>query len=177
MKILVNILVGSLAVIVTAKLLPGVTVDNFGAAIAVAAFWGIVSALVAPTPQFLRLSVNLKNSVEFFPSRSSGALRAAYTLENLARIALGFRPAAAGNPAFFCLPDLPMETKLNCRIRVNLPTLGLVTFVITGLLVMLAAEAVRGFHVAGFRWALAFALVLSAINAFFHRSSALRLTP
>jgi len=42
--------------------------------------------------------VNLKNSVEFFPSRSSGALRAAYTLENLARIALGFRPAAAGNP-------------------------------------------------------------------------------
>ena len=116
MKILVNILVSSLAVIVTAKLLPGVTVDNFGAAIAVAAFLGIVSALLAPTLQFLRLSVNL-------------------------------------------------------------PTLGLVTFVITGLLVMLAAEAVRGFHVAGFRWALAFALVLSAINAFFHRSSALRLTP
>ena len=51
---------------------------------------------------------NLKNSVEFFPSRSLGGLR----------IAFGFRPAAAGNPALFCSPDLPMET-LNCRIRVN----------------------------------------------------------
>jgi len=43
--------------------------------------------------------INLKNSVEFFPSRSSGALRAAYTPENLARIALGFRPLLRGIPA------------------------------------------------------------------------------
>ncbi len=101
MKILVNILVGSLAVIVTAKLLPGVTVDNFGAAIAVAAFWGIVSALVAPTPQFLRLSVNLKNSVEFFPSRSSGALRAAYTPKTWRALRLVFDPLLRGIPHFF----------------------------------------------------------------------------
>jgi len=45
--------------------------------------------------------LNLKNSVEFFPSQSSGALRAAYTLADLARSALGPQPAAAGNPAFF----------------------------------------------------------------------------
>ena len=96
-----------MAVIVTAKLLPGVIVDNYGAALTVAAFLGIVSALLSPTLQLLTLSVNL-------------------------------------------------------------PTLGLVTFVVTGLLVMLAAEAVPGFRVASFWWALAFGLVLSVINAFFH---------
>ncbi|OGS08400.1 MAG: hypothetical protein A2270_04790 [Elusimicrobia bacterium RIFOXYA12_FULL_51_18] len=40
---------------------------------------------------------NPKNSVEFFPSRSSGALRAAYTLENLARaLRLVFAPLLRG---------------------------------------------------------------------------------
>ncbi|HAH31835.1 MAG TPA: hypothetical protein DCL44_05925 [Elusimicrobia bacterium] len=40
--------------------------------------------------------INLKNSVEFFPSRSSGALRAAYALANSARNALDLRPARRG---------------------------------------------------------------------------------
>ncbi len=111
MKILINILVSSLAVFVTARLLPGVAVDGFGTALTVAVFIGIVDALLAPTLMFLSLSVGML-------------------------------------------------------------TLALFTFVVTGLLVMLAARAVPGFHVASFWWALAFALVLSAINAVFHRAGA-----
>jgi putative membrane protein len=55
-------------------------------------------------------------------------------------------------------------------LSVSLPVLGLVTFAVTGLLVMLTAEAVPGFRVANFWWALVFAFVLSGINAFFHLS-------
>ena len=47
-------------------------------------------------------------------------------------------------------------------------TLGLFTFVIMGGCVELVTVFVPGFHVASFGWALAFALVLWVINAFFH---------
>lgn len=47
-------------------------------------------------------------------------------------------------------------------------TLGLFSLVINALLIMLAAMFVPGFMVAGFWWALLFALVLSLVNAFFH---------
>lgn len=57
-------------------------------------------------------------------------------------------------------------------LPLNLMTLGLFTFVIIGGLVMLTAAVVPGFHVAGFWWALAFALVLAALNAFLHAVSA-----
>ncbi len=40
-----------------------------------------------------------KVSAETFPAHSAGALRAAYTLADRARIALGPQPAVAGNPA------------------------------------------------------------------------------
>ena len=53
-------------------------------------------------------------------------------------------------------------------LPLNILTLGLFTFVIIGALVMLTAHLVPGFHVAGFWWALIFALVLSVINAVFH---------
>lgn len=53
-------------------------------------------------------------------------------------------------------------------LSVNLLTLGLFTFVITGALVLLTARLVPGFHIASFWSALAFALLLSAIGAFFH---------
>ena len=111
MKILINILVSSLAVFVAARLLPGVAVDGYGTALTVAVLLGIVNALLGPTLMFLSLSVSML-------------------------------------------------------------TLTIVTFVITSLLVMLTARAVPGFHVASFWWALAFALVLSGINAFFHRAGA-----
>lgn len=47
-------------------------------------------------------------------------------------------------------------------------TLGLFSLVVNALFILLAALIVPGFHVAGFWWALLFALVLSLINAFFH---------
>ena len=109
MKIMLNILVSSLAVVLTARLIPGIKIDNFGAAILVAVILGLLNALLAPTLARLTLSVN------------------------------------------------PL-------------TLGLVTFSVIGILVLLTARVVPGFHVAGFRWALAFAVVLSAINTLFHWS-------
>jgi putative membrane protein len=53
-------------------------------------------------------------------------------------------------------------------LPLNIMTLGLFTFVIIGGLVLLAAAMVPGFHVAGFGWALAFALTLSVLNAILH---------
>ena len=53
-------------------------------------------------------------------------------------------------------------------LPLNILTLGLFTFVIIGGLVQLTAAIVPGFHVASFWWALAFALVLSLINAVLH---------
>jgi len=107
MRTLIHVLVSSLAVFVTARLLPGVKVDGFGTAIAVAVVLGLVNAFLAPALLLLTLPINIL-------------------------------------------------------------TLGLFTFVIMGGLVMLTARMVPGFHVAGFWWALAFALVLSVINALFH---------
>lgn len=51
-------------------------------------------------------------------------------------------------------------------LPINILTLGLLTFVINALLVMLAANIVPGFHVDNFWWALAFSIVLSIINSF-----------
>ncbi|WP_224982256.1 phage holin family protein [Geomonas agri] len=46
----------------------------------------------------------------------------------------------------------------------NILTLGLLTFVINALLIMLTSALVRGFTVDGFLWALLFSLVLSVVN-------------
>lgn len=53
-------------------------------------------------------------------------------------------------------------------LPINILTLGLFTFVIIGGCVLLVAHVVPGFQVAGFGWALAFALTLWIINGFFH---------
>lgn len=49
-------------------------------------------------------------------------------------------------------------------LPINILTLGLLTFVINALLVLLAAQIVPGFVVDGFWWALAFSIVLSLVN-------------
>jgi putative membrane protein len=51
-------------------------------------------------------------------------------------------------------------------LPINVLTLGLFTFVIMALIVLGVSAIVPGFHVNGFWWALAFALVLAVINAF-----------
>lgn len=59
MKILLNLLVSSLAVFATARLLPGVTVDSFGTAIIVALVLALVSVFLAPALLLLTLPLNI----------------------------------------------------------------------------------------------------------------------
>jgi putative membrane protein len=59
MKIIINILVSAAAVLVTGKLLRGVTVDGYGTAIAVAIVLGIVNGVLGPLIFALTLPLNL----------------------------------------------------------------------------------------------------------------------
>ena len=54
-------------------------------------------------------------------------------------------------------------------LPINLLTLGLFTFVVNALVIMLTANLVPGFSVDGFWWALIFSIVLSLINSFLSR--------
>jgi len=51
-------------------------------------------------------------------------------------------------------------------LPINILTLGLFTFVIMGFMVWLVALIVPGFDIAGFGWAMLFAIILAAINGF-----------
>lgn len=51
-------------------------------------------------------------------------------------------------------------------LPINILTLGLFTFVIIGMLVWAVTLIVPGFHIDGFWWAVAFALVLAIVNGF-----------
>lgn len=51
-------------------------------------------------------------------------------------------------------------------LPINILTLGLFTFVINALLIILVTNLVPGFIVDGFWWALIFSVVLSIINSF-----------
>lgn len=53
-------------------------------------------------------------------------------------------------------------------LPINLLTLGLFTFVLNALLILLASNIVPGFQVNGFIWALILSLVLAVINFFLH---------
>ncbi len=53
-------------------------------------------------------------------------------------------------------------------LPINVLTLGLFTFVINAVLVLLTSEIVPGFRVKSFVWALLFSLVLWAVNAILH---------
>jgi putative membrane protein len=54
-------------------------------------------------------------------------------------------------------------------LPLSILTLGLFTFVINALLILLAAKIVPGFSVDSFWWALLFSLVLSLVHSLFHR--------
>lgn len=56
-------------------------------------------------------------------------------------------------------------------LPINIITLGLFTFVITGLLVLLVSVIVPGFKVDNFLWAIAFAIVLSVFNTFLNSAT------
>ncbi len=53
-------------------------------------------------------------------------------------------------------------------LPINLITLGLFTFVINALLILLASYLVPGFVVDGFLWALIFGIILSVVNSLVH---------
>lgn len=105
MQTIISLILSTIAVIVTAYILPGTHVSSFLTALAVAVVLGIANAFILPLLLLITLPINIL-------------------------------------------------------------TLGLFTFVIIGLMVMLASAIVPGFHVDSFWWALAFALVLFIINSF-----------
>ena len=51
-------------------------------------------------------------------------------------------------------------------LPITILTLGLFTFVLNALLILLTARVVEGFHIEGFLYALLFSLVLSIVNWF-----------
>lgn len=102
---ILTLLLSTIAVFVTAHILPGVHIEGWGSALAVAIVLALVNSFIRPLLLILTLPLNIL-------------------------------------------------------------TLGLFTFVIIGGLVMLVSAIVPGFHVNGFWWALAFALVLAIINSF-----------
>lgn len=59
MNIILNVLVSSAAVLVTGRLLRGVTISGFGTAIAVALLLGVVNAVLGPLLFFLTLPINV----------------------------------------------------------------------------------------------------------------------
>jgi len=54
-------------------------------------------------------------------------------------------------------------------LPLNILTLGLFSFVINALLVLLASKIVTGFTVKGFWWAMLFSIVVSLINSLFNK--------
>ncbi len=53
-------------------------------------------------------------------------------------------------------------------LPINILTLGLLTFAINGLLVLLVAKIVPGFTVDSFWWAVAFSIIMSLVNILSH---------
>ncbi|NCF75067.1 MAG: phage holin family protein [Xanthomonadaceae bacterium] len=51
-------------------------------------------------------------------------------------------------------------------LPISILTLGLFTFVINGLLILLGSTIIKGFYVKGFWWAMLFSIVLSIISYF-----------
>lgn len=104
MDILINLLIYSIAVYVTAQILPGVSLANFSTAVVVTIILGLVNAFIKPVFLFLTLPISIL-------------------------------------------------------------TLGLFTFVINALMIILVDMIIGGFEVDSFWWALAFSLVLSLVTS------------
>jgi putative membrane protein len=104
MQILLNLVVSAIAVLISAYVIPGVTVDGFFNALVVAVILGVVNAFVRPLIELISLPINVV-------------------------------------------------------------TLGLFSFVITALMIMLTAAIVPGFAVTGFLTALIFGVVLTLVTS------------
>lgn len=107
MHIIIKLILSTIAVFVTASILPGIKLEGWTSALIVAIVLGVINTFIRPILLILTLPINIL-------------------------------------------------------------TLGLFTFVIMGLMVLLASAISPGFHVDGFWWAVAFAIVLAVVNGFFH---------
>ncbi len=58
---------------------------------------------------------------------------------------------------------------LMLTLPLTIITLGLFTFIINSLMIMLSAQLVPGFEIDGFWWAVLFSLILSIINYFLYK--------
>ncbi|HEX8966152.1 MAG TPA: phage holin family protein [Patescibacteria group bacterium] len=105
MQIIINLLLSTVAVIISAYVLPGVKVDSFLTAVVVAVVLGIINAVIKP---------------------------------------------------ILIVVTLP----------INIITLGLFTFIINGIIILLVSAFVPGFKVQGFLWAILFSIVLSIVSWF-----------
>lgn len=101
--IVISWLVTALAVVISAYLLPGVTVENAFAALVTALVLGIINAILKPLLIILTLPINILS-------------------------------------------------------------LGLFTFVINAILILLTSYLVPGFEVTNFWWALLFSMILTLVN-------------
>lgn len=110
MGILINWIVSAMVIFIVAYVLPGVNVESFISALAVALVLGIINAFLKPILLLLTLPINLI-------------------------------------------------------------TLGLFTFILNALLILLVSMIVPGFVVNGFLWALVFGVVLSISNTFVNKVS------
>ncbi len=108
MNLLINWIISALTIIVTAYLLPGVTVGGFTTALVVAVVLGAINIFIKPILIILTLPINILS-------------------------------------------------------------LGLFTFVINAVIIILVSKIVPGFKVDGFIWALLFSIILSIINSVLHR--------
>lgn len=59
MHLILNILVSAVAVLVTSRLLSGVTISGFGTAIVVAIVLGVVNGVLGPALLFLTMPINV----------------------------------------------------------------------------------------------------------------------
>ncbi len=59
MQFLINLLISSFAVFVSARIIPGVTIDNFSTSVVVAIVIGIVNAIIKPILLVLTLPINV----------------------------------------------------------------------------------------------------------------------
>jgi putative membrane protein len=59
MKILINWLVGAVAIMISAYILPGVAVVSFWTALFLSVVWGLINAVIKPILMILTLPINL----------------------------------------------------------------------------------------------------------------------
>lgn len=103
MSILLKWLIAAIAILLTAYIIPGITISGFWAALWLAVFLGAINIILKPILIVLTLPINIL-------------------------------------------------------------TLGLFTFVINALLILLASSVIKGFYVDGFWVAMLFSIVLSIVS-------------